>query len=92
MIRFCLVALITLAVVAVADPHPASPFVLGCLPATREAGLRRMAEAKLAMCIGRSHCTLQEDAACRREASVWCRERGMERDCGEGGPSGTCRP
>ncbi len=54
----------------------------GC-PATYEAGVRRMAETKLRLCLARS-VTPEARANCVAEVRAYCIERKVERGCGEG--------
>ncbi len=54
----------------------------GCV-ATHAAGIRRMAEAKLAQCRKGTINGVQA-APCYRETRDFCRAHGLERTCGEG--------
>jgi hypothetical protein len=60
--------------------------------ATTKAGKRRAVESYAANCIRNSHCTPQEVLQCYWQAEQICREIGMERLCGEGGPLTECKP
>ncbi len=66
--------------------------IWACLPATRAAGLRRLAESQVASCIRSSRCLPARIAACYQEAEEWCLSHSMEKLCGEGGPRGECVP
>lgn len=55
----------------------------GCIPATREAGIRRVAEHKLATC-RQSTANVDQRHACNVETREYCRARGLEGTCGEG--------
>ena len=66
--------------------------LLACIPATAKAGLRRMAEAKVGNCLMNSRCRQGEIVACYLDSEQWCRDHQMERTCGEGGPTGACKP
>jgi len=66
--------------------------LLACTPVTEKAGLRRAAEARVEACIKASNCTRAATLACYQEAEQWCKDHQMERTCGEGGPTGACRP
>ncbi len=65
---------------------------VACLPATREAGLRRMAESQVENCMLSTRCQRPAIVACYRAAEQWCRINSMEKSCGEGGSPGVCTP
>lgn len=52
-------------------------------PATREAGIRRMAEAKLKIC-RKGFLTSEQAHDCYSNTQLYCLAHGMERTCGEG--------
>lgn len=47
-----------------------------CIPATYKAGVRRLAETKLKAC--------GQSVVCYAEVRTYCRDRGLEKTCGEG--------
>ena len=60
--------------------------------ATPKAGVRRMAEARLAVCEANHTCA--QAASCRPAVWAFCLDAGLEKTCGEG-PTGLpskCRP
>ncbi len=63
-----------------------------CLPSTKIAGQRRMAEARVATCLRHTGCKRAEITACYTESALWCKALGLEKSCGEGGPAGVCNP
>ena len=54
-----------------------------CLPATHNAGVRRMAEAKLEFCRGPKKGVFSPPH-CYNEVRDYCRSQGLEKTCGEG--------
>ncbi len=59
--------------------------LLTACPSTPAAGARRMAEARLAVC-RRGTNTSDQARPCYAEVQAFCRDAGLERTCGEGGP------
>ena len=61
----------------------AATIACASFPATREAGVRRAAEAKLKACRKGTQFPYQFKP-CYIETQDFCRSRGLERTCGEG--------
>lgn len=50
-----------------------------CVPVTYRAGMRRMAETRFQWCA-----EAMDQPACHAEVHRFCRDRGLEKTCGEG--------
>lgn len=70
----------------------AATIACASFPATRAAGERRSAEARVTSCLAASNCRRQEIVRCYVQSEDDCRSRGLERKCAYDAPTGACRP
>ena len=59
-----------------------------CLPATKEAGVRRMQAYQLERCVKGNHCAALSQ--CFAESRARCRAAGLEASCGQMEQEGSC--